>query len=298
MTEVVSTLQSLNEALLFEISRALGFAQSASIRSLVRLLFGAATRKISKLALELDHAIEQHGSAASARWLLPHFVFGYEACGQEIIPATGPLLIVSNHPAAYDGLLIASFINRPDFKIIIGRIPPYEYLPHLSQHAIFSPSVTNTFGRMQTVRDGIQHLKRGGSLLMFPRGGIEPDPAFMPNPGGEFVNWSRSVEIFLQRVPQTQVLVTIVSGVIAPAAMRHPITWFRKARPDRQRLAFMYQMIRQVLSGKELFGLKPNVSFGELLSGTNPGHVLPEIELAARRTLVNHMKTFYPQRTG
>jgi hypothetical protein len=44
------------------------------------------------------------------------------------------------------------------------------------------------------------------------------------------------------------------------------VTWFRKARPDRQRLAFMVQMIRQMIAGKELFGLTPRVTFGDLIS--------------------------------
>lgn len=271
---------------------------SEGIMAGVRLIFRKATFKVSNLILELDYKVGQNGSVAGARWLLPHFVAEYEACGVELIPQAGPLLIVANHPASYDGMLIASYINRPDFKVIIGKISPYEYLPHVSQHAIFSPPVANTFGRMQTVRHAIQHLKDGGSLLMFPRGGIEPDPAWMPGSDGEFDKWSRSIEIFLQRVPQTRVLVTIVSGVIAQTAMRHPITWFRKARPDRQRLAFLYQMLRQVLSGKEMFGLKSYATFGELLHSADHRSVLTEIEQAARRTLTKHMKTFYLDSTG
>jgi hypothetical protein len=114
----------------------------------------------------------------------------------------------------------------------------------------------------------------------------------MPNPDAEFDRWSRSLEIFIQRVPRTRVLVTIVGGVIAQASMRHPITWFRRARPDKQRLAFIYQMIRQILSGKELFGLTPRVTFGEVLSSVNPQHVLKEIEQSARRTLQRHLFEF------
>ncbi|MBK9926819.1 MAG: 1-acyl-sn-glycerol-3-phosphate acyltransferase [Anaerolineales bacterium] len=253
------------------------------------LIFGRATRKFSKLSLGLDHEIEHHGPSAGLRWFLPNFVAGYFAQGQEIIPKDGPLLIVSNHPASYDALVISSFINRPDYKISIGEIPPYRYLPHISQHAIFSPPVKNTFGRMQTVRNIVKHLNADGAVLIFPRGGIEPDPAFMPNPGAEFDKWSHSLEIFLRRVPRTRVLVTTVSGVISPKAMRHPITWFRKARRDRQRLAFIYQMIRQILSGKELYGLTPRVTFGEVLSSANHEHILTEVERSARRTLARHM---------
>jgi hypothetical protein len=48
----------------------------------------------------------------------------------------------------------------------------------------------------------------------------------------------------------------------------------------------MYQILRQALSGKELFGLRPRITFGELLAGET---TLPEIEDAARRTLEKHL---------
>lgn len=266
--------------------------QTEAAKAMIRLIFGRAVRRFSEMLAEFDRVIGQHGSAAGARWLLPHFVAGYEARGDQIIPQDGPLLIVANHPASYDGMVISAYVNRPDYKIIIGEIPPYRYLPHVSQHAIFSPPVINTFGRMQTVRNAIQHLKNDGALLIFPRGGIEPDPAFMPDPDAEFDRWSRSLEIFLQRVPRTRVLVTMVSGVIARASMRHPITWFRRTRPDRQRLAFIHQIIRQILSGRELFGLSPRVTFGKVLSGANRENILSEIGQSARQTLVQHMASF------
>jgi hypothetical protein len=164
-----------------------------------------------------------------------------------------------------------------------------ENMPHIREHAIFAPDEDNMMGRMQVIRESIRHLKQGGALLIFPRGEIEADPEFMPDPDGEFNRWSRSLEIFLQRVPNLQVLVTITSGVISPAAMRHPITWFRKARPDKQRLAFIYQLARQILSGRQTFDLTPRVTFGEVLTGNNHAHVLAEVEQAACRTLEKHM---------
>jgi hypothetical protein len=93
----------------------------------------------------------------------------------------------------------------------------------------------------------------------------------------------------MQRVPGLQILITIASGVISPSAMRHPITRFRTARPDRQRIAFMYQLARQMLSGKEIFSLTPRITFGEIIGGRNHEHMLAEIEQAARRTLYHHM---------
>lgn len=49
----------------------------------------------------------------------------------------------------------------------------------------------------------------------------------------------------------------------------------------------MYQIIRQAMSGKELFGLRPRVTFGELLTGHHET-TLTEIEEAAKRTLTKH----------
>ena len=93
----------------------------------------------------------------------------------------------------------------------------------------------------------------------------------------------------MQRVPQLQILITIASGVISKPAMRHPLTWFRRNRPDRQRLAFLYQLARQMLSGREMFGLTPHITFGEMIAGENHEHMLAEIEQSARRVLLQHM---------
>ena len=102
LTHTSTTSQLLEDSLLHELTRALGLPQTQSIKSLVHLIFGRATRRFSELALGLDRVIAQRGSMAGVRWLLPHFVAGYEARGEEIIPRDGPLLIVSNHPASYD----------------------------------------------------------------------------------------------------------------------------------------------------------------------------------------------------
>ena len=281
-------IQDLNETLVFELTKAFALPQTRQVHSAIRVVFGRATRIAAEIGIGLDHAVSEGGLSGGARWLLPRFVKSYEGRGIENIPPNGPLVIASNHPASIDSIVISALINCPDYKAIIGDIPFFEHLPHVRENTIFAPDPWNTSGRMQVIRESIRHLNTGGALLIFPRGSIEADPAFMPHPDGEFDNWSRSLEIFLQHVPNLQILVTIASGVISPAAMHHPITWFRKARPDRQRLAFMYQLIRQMLSGKQLFDLTPRVTFGELVKG-NQEHMLVEIEQAACRTLAKHM---------
>ncbi len=284
--------RALSDTLIYELTKALSLSQERGLGKAVRPLFEKATQRFAKLGVGLDRVVAEQGVAAGARWVLPHFVKDFAACGVENIPADGPLVIASNHPAACDSLVISAHVERPDYKIIIGDIPFFEHLPHVSQHAIYAPDPGNLHGRMEVMRQSIRHLEDGGALLLFARGSIEADPAFMPEADAEFGLWSRSLEIFLRRVPRTRVLVTIVSGVIARAAYHHPFTWFRRQRPDRQRLAFMYQMLRQILAGREIFGLTPRVSFGDLIGlseSCTPECALNEITASAQRLLQSHL---------
>jgi len=289
MDTEANQIDTIAESLIFDITKAVALPPTDFFKSIVRFFLGKVTHAAAEVAMEIDCAVAEGGTVAGARKTLSRFVKSYEARGLENIPSHGPLLIVSNHPASIDSFLITAYVDRPDYKAIIGDIPFLENMPHIREHAIFAPEGNNMMGRMRVIRESIRHLKNGGALLIFPLGGIEADPEFMPNPDGEFHNWSRSLEIFMQRVPDLQVLVTIASGVISPAAMRHPITWLRKERPDKQRLAFIYQLARQILSGKQIFDLTPRVTFGEILTGDNHEHVLAEVEQAACRTLEKHM---------
>lgn len=282
-------IHTLTETLIYELTKAFALPQTEGVKRWIRLVFGRAARAAAEVGIGLDRATAEGGLPGGARWVLPRFVKSHEARGVENIPASGPLVIASNHPANVDSIVITAHVNRPDYKAIIGDIPFFEHLPHVSEHAIYAPDPKDVTGRMQAVRESIRHLRSGGALLIFPRGEIEADPDFMPNPDGEFQHWSRSLEIFLNHVPGLQILVTIASGVISPKAFRHPITWFRRHRPDRQRLAFLYQLARQFLTGRETFGLTPRVTFGEIVGGENHTHTLAEIEHAARRTLQTHM---------
>ena len=284
----------LTKTLVDELVKALGLPQTSPIRRMMAWTAGKAIRRFARLASELDCVVEKDGLAGGARWLLPRFVKGHSARGVENIPATGPLVIASNHPAYIDSVIISAHVPRQDYKVIIGEIPFFKHLPNISRNAIFAPAPSDPMGRMQVIRDVIRHLKNNGAILIFPRGGIEADPAWMPHPAAEFDHWSRSLEIFLKQVPDTQVLVTIVSGVISRTAMRHPITWFRRARPDRQRLAFIYQFIRQIMTGKEMFGLTPRVTFGDLISAdaqhtANHEDMLERINHSAHKVLEVHM---------
>ena len=222
MHQPIALTNILRENLIYEIAKALALPPTPRIRKIIASLTDRAIRSFTELASELDCVVRKEGIAGGARWLLPRFVKGHSARGVENIPPMGSLVIASNHPAYVDSVVISAHIPRRDYKVIIGEIPFFKHLPNINKNAVFAPDPTDAMGRMQVIREVIRHLKNNGAILIFPRGSIEADPAWMPHPDSEFGHWSRSLEIFLKHVPHTQVLVTMVSGVISKRAMRHP----------------------------------------------------------------------------
>lgn len=286
MSIEVSTLTHLINN---EVIQAMGLPTESWLGQRLHPLLARATRRFSEMFVEVDRIVAAQGLPAGARWLLLQLVKGFEARGVEHIPRQGPLVIASNHPGTVDSVTLAATAQRSDLKIVAGAIPFLQNLPNISKHLIYT-SYDNAYNRMVVLRESIRHLRQGGALLLFADGHIDPDPSFMAHAEEEITHWSRSLEIFLRSAPQTQVIASIVSGVLDPRYMRHPITWLRNARPDRQRLAMMMQVIQQML-GKKL-DLVPRVSFGDLINIQSIGsaeHVLQTIIDSARRLLNQHL---------
>jgi len=73
------------------------------------------------------------------------------------------------------------------------------------------------------LRSAIDHLHSGGSLLIFAHGDVEPDPELRFTGAHESIlEWSRSVEAMLRKVPQAWLQVTIASGVFNAPVCRQP----------------------------------------------------------------------------
>jgi hypothetical protein len=87
-----------------------------------------------------------------------------------------------------------------------------------------------------------------------------------------------------------RVVPSIVSGVLEPGFMHHPITWLRSARRDRQRLAMMMQVIEQMLGRK--IDLEPRVSYGESLGMERIGNAERALQViidSARQLMQSHI---------
>lgn len=291
-------IRRLTDYITDQVFLAFGFSDRGWARRWLWPLAWPPARAFSALAAEFDQRVAEQGVRAAMRWLLPRFVRGLALRGLENVPPEGPVLVVSNHPGTFDSVAISASLERPDLKIVATGIPFLRELPATRQHLIYS--TLDTYDRMNTLRQSLRHLEQGGALLIFPSGRIDPDPAFLPGAEKALENWSSSVELFLRRVPQTRLLITMVSGVLVPGCMRNPLVRLRKIDWEQRRIAEFIQIIQQVLIPRR-FNLKPRITFAspldvrELLQDTRQAAVaraaplLAAVKSRARHVLDDHL---------
>lgn len=274
-----------------EAFRAMGFSRDSLVRKLFGVFMFPASNRFAYLAADFDQDVAEQGINLAVQKYLPRFIDQSIICGCESIPVDGPLLIVSNHPGTLDGFLIIASLPREDIKLIISGVPFVQAVPSVRKHLIYTPS--DARNRLQVVRQGIQHLQDGGLLALFPSGRLDPDPAYLPGADAALKQWSRSLEIFLQKVPETRVVIAIVSGVFAADCLHNPLTHFAKEFWKKQRIAEYIQVINMILFGKKYL-LNPKVTFGkplkagELVNHSGSANLMDGLMLQAQRQLDIH----------
>lgn len=292
MTQIFAEANTLTKLIADEIYKALGVPKEIWWRWIFEPLVIRPSSTFAEICASFDYYVANYGFREAAVQILPRFIKDATINGSENIPNEGPLLIVSNHPGTYDSLVIAANLPRNDLKIIAGNIPFLKNMPATQRHIIHT--TPDLHDRMMVLRKALRHLKSGGALLIFGSGGIDPEPAHMTGAEGEIDKWSPSIEFFMQKVPRINSLVTIVSDVLSPKYINHPLTIFRKNRRDKQRISEFLQVIQQLLSPGKLL-LSPRVSFSDpvcasdLLAIKDPPNLLQSLKRKAKQLLVHHL---------
>jgi hypothetical protein len=267
VTARYTTTAELQRNLTTEILVALGLPRSGWTQTLLSPLVWPVAHRAARMAAEFDQRVALEGWTAACRWALARFVDGFQALGTEQLPASGPLVIAANHPGSYDALVISSALARDDLKILVSDVPVFRSLYATSAHFIYTETGpgSDTGARMPAAREAVRHLRAGGAILVYPSAQVDPDPAFLPGAEEELETWSSSLSLFLRRVPETQLVVAIVRGVLDPVTFRHPLTRIRREQRLKQFLAEFIQVGQQVLLGRR-YNLTPVVRFGEPLT--------------------------------
>lgn len=248
---------------------------------------------ILDIALEYDRMIETETLPAASAWISAK-------CGEPIqvnwadrVPTRGPVLLVANHPGYFEGMAITAQLPRNDLKVLVGGIPYFSKLPHMKEHIMYTDRSQEK--NIQALRKVIQHLRSDGIVLIFPTGHADPDPDTMQGAHQRLEDWSESIALIMRRVPATRLVPVVVSGILEPEFLRHPLARRQKELVPMLRMAGFFQIYAQFKTPNRPPMSHPRVSFGEpvdgatlaLQAGTNGA--MPYIIKLAQDLLAQHL---------
>jgi hypothetical protein len=286
------TIEDVTLMLFSQIMQVMGLKHSGWKSRALYQLFKFPVRRMSGMLVELDQNISQLGFNEAAKIFTQRLINNVRIIGDKKIPLQGPLMVICNHPAAYDVAILASAIPRDDLQILASDIPIVQIFPSISSHII--PVPYHIPSRLQTVRSAIHHLKQDGAIFLFPRGNVEPDPVVSPGAQESLLGWSPSVELFLRKAPNTNTVVAMASGMLSAKWFKNPIIRLWKKFEQRQKVAEIFQIATQLITGRPA-SANPLINFSDPLSvdelggvESSQGTLISSLVAQASRLLSEH----------
>ncbi len=237
----MSQLETLIKINCEDILGAVGLKEVRRGRRLLEWLCRPPAKRFASQVLDCDRRVGEVGLEAAATHMLHVLHNQLVIRGAETLPSDGSLFFLANHPGLTDTLALFASIPRSNLRVIAADRPFLRALPNTSQHLIYVDEAATH--NLAAVRAGVAHLCAGGSLLTFPGGSIEPDPALAPGAIDALARWSESVTLFAKLTPTTRFVPVLVSGVLNPMAQRSPLRLLRRTQKDREWLAAMLQLL-------------------------------------------------------
>jgi hypothetical protein len=112
----------LRERIIDEIFFALGVSKTSRFRKVFGTLLIKQANKIAQIIADFYWRGIDKGISSAAKSTLPRFNTTITSRGEELIPLSGPLLLVSNHPGGLDSLGILSMLPRNDLKALVSDV--------------------------------------------------------------------------------------------------------------------------------------------------------------------------------
>lgn len=241
MPTSVETLTQIN---LDDLVTSFGWQNQPILARLLRHTFIRPAQTFAIQMTNFDVPVGTHGLVEASRLTLRNYVRDLRIFGADRIPA-GPFLALSNHPGMSDTLSLFVALNRPDLKIIAFNRPFLNALPNVSKQLFYLDDAPAS--RIKLVRQVSTHLRNGGAALTFPAGHIEPDPDVHDDALESLRSWIDSASVFIRLAPETAVLPVLVRGVVWKKAAYHPLTYLKRTRPEREKLAGALQLLAHTI---------------------------------------------------
>jgi 1-acyl-sn-glycerol-3-phosphate acyltransferase len=206
----------------------------------VRRLMGPVANLIAGRFVAYDRALGdglRHGSA----WIVDEATGGLAVEGWERVPAQGPLLVVANHPGLSDAMALVAALSREDAWIVTANYPLLRAMRLASRRFLFLSD--DRADQLSAFRGIVSRLRDGQTVIVFPAGGLELDPALSRVAAlASLATWSRSLELLARVARDVLVVPAAVRGVVSRSAFDHPLAKRRGVLKERQRMATLLQL--------------------------------------------------------
>ena len=239
-----SNVETLTQINLDDLVSSFGWQNRPFLARLLRRTLVAPPQTFAHQMVEFDCAIPAHGLVQASRFAIRNYVDDIRVFGRDRIPGAG-FLALSNHPGMTDTLSLFIALNRPDLKIIALDRPFLNALPNMSKQLAYVSD--DQASRIRMVRQLSTHLRNGGAALTFPAGHIEPDPDIQQGAAESLCAWTDSVGVFARMAPEAAILPVLVRGVVRKKSASHPLTFLKRARPEREKLMAALQLLAHVM---------------------------------------------------
>jgi len=188
------------------------------VRRGLALPFYAASRGLGEALDAFEGDVATCGLPQAAAHALSRFGVTLRVSGEE--PGAGPCLVLANHPGAYDALALMRALGRRDLLILAADREFLRALSGLSPHLVFVGEAPSE--RARALKRSLVWLRRGGALLHFPAGRVEPDADFVSPHLPLLEPWQPGVSVLVKACESVagSVLVAGVRGVHSPRAKR------------------------------------------------------------------------------
>jgi 1-acyl-sn-glycerol-3-phosphate acyltransferase len=245
----------------------------------MRRLIGPAANHIAGRFVIYDRALGDAGMRHGSALIVDDATGGLAVEGRERVPDRGPLLVVANHPGLSDAVALVAALRREDAWIVTANYPFLRAMRIASRRFLF---VSDHRGdRLSAIRGIISRLRAGETVIVFPAGSLELDPAFSRDAAtASLTTWSRSIELIARLARDTVVVPAAVSGVVSRSAFDHPLARRRGVFKERQRMATLLQL---GLPGHR--ANRVHISFGAPIAGDT--YDLHAAVIAAMRALID-----------
>src|SRR5438105_3928515 len=142
---------------------------------LVRRLIRPVADLVAGRFVTYDAALGEAGMRHGSTWIVDDATGGLIVEGRERVPALGPLLVIANHPGLSDAVALLAALGREDVWIVTANYPFLHGMRLASRRFLFVSE--NRSDRLSAFRSIVLRLRAGETVIVFPAGGLELDPA-------------------------------------------------------------------------------------------------------------------------